>query len=650
MIRASWQGAAVVAGLWVVLFLWRRSSPAVRARLWLLAACKFLLVLFFVVELPVLRATQAASTETVLFTGAEVPAAAAAPFDARPWLFGLWAVGVAFIVGRAVAQNTVLRRLIREALPADERLAALGEPGMDIRVHADAPMPMVVGIVRSIVLLPESLVAELDDNEIRMVLAHEQAHLRRRDGLASLLMFSCFSLFYFHPLAYLTQREWQHDREAACDAEAMATLGVEPRSYAQMLLKVSVQARRAPALALSAAPSFRTLQRRINDMKHPSNKRRGSAFWSLLVIAMAAAATPIVLVEQTAAAAPVQTAPTPATSSVTAPTVAEPVPAVNQTRQAAPRPARRADRRANRRARPLRSAPAEIRGPLTAPASLRGRPGEIAMPPVEISAPIQGVAVPPRPARTTPRRSVAAPATGPASSRVAPASAPQRGRGGAVSGSAGVSTVPAIAEQRRGRATVSSGSAGVSVPPGSAPTTSSGGASALPGAAPTTSRGGATAAPLPGTVDVGPATGARTGASALPGTAPTTSRGVATAAPLPGTVDVIPATGSRAGASALPGTAPATSTRGAAAAPLPGVVEAGPQSRVAPGRGPASRVSTGQSRVSPGRGPGTTVSPGKRASRGRVAPGRSPGRSRTRGVSSRAATSRASKRSAPPKA
>jgi beta-lactamase regulating signal transducer with metallopeptidase domain len=294
--RACSQGAVLAAVIWILLAVWRRPSPAIRARLWLIAAAKFLLVLLFVIELPILQGSQNASS-----SGSTASAGPAA-FDGRPWILAIWALGALVVLSRTLLQSAVISKLAREARPADQRLvdlwASIGRSGADIRVHTEAPMPMVVGLIRPIVLLPEVLARRLDEDELRMIFAHENAHLLRRDALGSLLMCACFTLFYFHPLVWLVQREWRHDREAACDADAMTALGSDAQSYGRMLLKVASASRMAPPLALSAAPSFRTLHRRINDMKNSSKKDRGNALWSLLALIIALGAAPLALVEQ----------------------------------------------------------------------------------------------------------------------------------------------------------------------------------------------------------------------------------------------------------------------------------------------------------------------------------------------------------------
>lgn len=306
MVRACWQGALVVAAVWVLLSLWRQCRAEVRAWLWVAATTKFLLVLLFVIEVPVLAPTGAGLVETPLTTtGIVTFSSASPPAPSIDWLvigFATWSVCVVLLALRAYSDHRGLARLVAESMDAGERVdrawASVASPGSSVRVHPDATVPMVVGLWRPVVVLPETLEFVLSDDELAMVLAHEAAHLRRRDALVSLYMFACGLLFFFHPLVWLARREWKHSREAACDAEAIAALGTDRRRYAQMLVKVSAGADRAPALAMSAVPSFKTLQRRIKDMKNTSNKRAGSATWTLLAIVAVAAATPIALTQR----------------------------------------------------------------------------------------------------------------------------------------------------------------------------------------------------------------------------------------------------------------------------------------------------------------------------------------------------------------
>jgi beta-lactamase regulating signal transducer with metallopeptidase domain len=305
LLRASLQGAFLVAVVWAALLVCRRVRPSVRAWVWMVASAKFLLASAFVVELPLLAPSVPSggvSTAEGSVTFGYGPSAST-PFDWIPVLFGLWAAGVVSVVWRALSGHRRLAKMARESFEVDGRTARAwtnAGAGLDVpvREHPDVGVPLVLGVLRPVVLLPEGLSGSLSDEELEMVLSHEAAHLRRRDAWAALFMFVCHALFFFHPGMWLARREWQIEREAACDRAAMERCRADARRYAAMLVKVSVGAERSPALALSAVPAFRTLNRRINEMKRTNEKRSGKVMLVVLAVLVSAGAVPVVLVQR----------------------------------------------------------------------------------------------------------------------------------------------------------------------------------------------------------------------------------------------------------------------------------------------------------------------------------------------------------------
>ena len=98
--------------------------------------------------------------------------------------------------------------------------------------------PMVYwtgGSVR--LVIPSCLLTSLDRHELRAVLAHELAHVRRRDHLVRWIEWLACSAFWWNPVAWFARRELRAAEEASCDALGVTALNCAPRDYAKSLLR-----------------------------------------------------------------------------------------------------------------------------------------------------------------------------------------------------------------------------------------------------------------------------------------------------------------------------------------------------------------------------------------------------------------------------
>jgi bla regulator protein BlaR1 len=73
------------------------------------------------------------------------------------------------------------------------------------------------GVVRPRIVVPERLLGELNDVELRAVLAHELAHWRHHDTWIGWLQVIAQSIFWFHPLLWWANAELRNERELVCD-------------------------------------------------------------------------------------------------------------------------------------------------------------------------------------------------------------------------------------------------------------------------------------------------------------------------------------------------------------------------------------------------------------------------------------------------
>jgi beta-lactamase regulating signal transducer with metallopeptidase domain len=199
----------------------------------------------------------------------------------RPLPSGVDVLVLLWLVGVVVATAVVLRRwwsdrsLLGRAEPvvdvrAQLRLARLAET-LGVRTPALAssravPGPLVHGLFAPRIVLPPQALGSRRE-ELELVLAHELAHLRRRDLWLGVVPQLARILFFFHPLVAIALREYALAREAACDALALRTLGTAPRDYGVFLLRWGTTRRESGLAAAAVAPSAQQLRRRLEMLR-----------------------------------------------------------------------------------------------------------------------------------------------------------------------------------------------------------------------------------------------------------------------------------------------------------------------------------------------------------------------------------------------
>ena len=144
------------------------------------------------------------------------------------------------------------------------------------------------GVVRSKILLPADAL-DWPADRIRIVLAHELAHVRRGDWLVQMAAEVLCAAYWFNPLVWLAVRRLRLESEQACD-DAVLTLGVEGSDYASELVDLArafTSDRFVPSAAM-ARPS--SLERRVRAMLNVKLNRdpitRSASIAAALVLAV----------------------------------------------------------------------------------------------------------------------------------------------------------------------------------------------------------------------------------------------------------------------------------------------------------------------------------------------------------------------------
>jgi len=144
--------------------------------------------------------------------------------------------------------------------------------------------PLLLGMVHPVIIVPEAMLAGSEE-ELQLALAHELAHVRRRDILWGWLPVVAELLFFFHPLVYLARREYRLAQEIATDTQALHRTGAAPKAYGAMLVNgAAVQAGFRPVpVAVGIMESYLVLHRRLTAMKHVAISPRQYALAGILV-------------------------------------------------------------------------------------------------------------------------------------------------------------------------------------------------------------------------------------------------------------------------------------------------------------------------------------------------------------------------------
>ena len=178
-----------------------------------------------------------------------------------PLLVSLWLVGMALFALRPVWglwMQWRLRRVGLSPVPAsvtqclDDLARRLGlRRTVGIAQSMRVGVPMAVGYLRPLILLPGCVLTGLTTAQLEALLAHELAHIRRHDWLVNALQLFVETVFFYHPAVWWLSRQIRQERENCCDDLAVSLVG-DRGTVGRMLLALEELRERSPGLALAA--------------------------------------------------------------------------------------------------------------------------------------------------------------------------------------------------------------------------------------------------------------------------------------------------------------------------------------------------------------------------------------------------------------
>ncbi len=254
-ITAGWLVLAVM----VLRLLMKRAPRWIVCLLWVLVAVRLICPVSVESVLSLIPSTETVPMDTVFYdtpvidSGVPVVDAVVNPiisetlaptpeYSANPMQIvtfvaaNVWVLGMAAMLLYALISTLRLRWQVRES-------ACLRR---NIRQCDRIATPFILGIIRPRIYLPSTLSAQ----DALSVVAHEEAHIQRRDHWWKPLGFLLLTVYWFNPLLWVGYILLCRDIEAACDERVIRDMDMEQRRrYSQVLLACSV-----PRRMISACP------------------------------------------------------------------------------------------------------------------------------------------------------------------------------------------------------------------------------------------------------------------------------------------------------------------------------------------------------------------------------------------------------------
>lgn len=203
------------------------------------------------------------------------PSASANPLQILiPVAANIWLLGVLAMLIYTAVSYLSLRRKLRTAVILQNNIFQCET------VHS----PFVLGVFRPRIYLPYAI----EGQNLHHVVAHEQAHIRRKDHWWKPLGFLLLTVYWFNPLMWVAYVLLCRDIELACDEKVIAQLGNDQRAdYTRALVTCSVNRRMISACPLAFGEVG--VKERVKSIMN----YRKPAFWVVLLALIACVAVAV---------------------------------------------------------------------------------------------------------------------------------------------------------------------------------------------------------------------------------------------------------------------------------------------------------------------------------------------------------------------
>lgn len=208
-------------------------------------------------------------------SGVPTPGASANPMQILAFVASIvWVVGMAVMFAYSLCSYLWLRRKVKVSLCYRD----------NIYFCDSIATPFVFGVIKPRIYIPSGMESE----QMECVIAHETAHLKRKDHWWKTVGFFLLSVYWFHPLLWVSYLLFSRDIERACDERVVRKMESEARKgYAEALVLCSLQKRMMFACPLAFGEvGVKNRVKSVLNYKKP-------AFWIVAITVLAGIAVAV---------------------------------------------------------------------------------------------------------------------------------------------------------------------------------------------------------------------------------------------------------------------------------------------------------------------------------------------------------------------
>lgn len=241
-------------------------------------------------------------TEPLSSAASRLPAPPAQTVTWQATVLLVWCTIAAAMVLLLVQRSLFVMRLVAKSKEADGRLKEIFEAcqrrmniGRPVRLRLSHGIagPAACGLLRPVVIIPQSLAVRLNAQHLRAVLLHELAHIGRGDMWVNFLQTLLQVVHFYNPSLWLANHLIRRTREQAVDETVLVAMGDDAEEYPNALVKIArlFPSRPTPALRLvGIVESRKALSQRIRHIvSRPAPESAKIGMAGLAAVCVAAA-------------------------------------------------------------------------------------------------------------------------------------------------------------------------------------------------------------------------------------------------------------------------------------------------------------------------------------------------------------------------